>query len=275
MAKKDIVIIFSFLLLIIGGCTTTTKPGKLKFESVTSSVYSPNEDYRQSLSQWKTYYQHCTNEQLFPDAFYLQLQDRVYIGSINNRQGIDINKGIILLDTSRHFENVFKLLSIQNAFNCYDTMTLVGNLRTSFYDEIINGLNVSPGYKSLAMKIDSSEMKVRINTLYTIELIPEKMIELFNTTKDTSLIRFKELLLRPGNVLLAESVEILGFSADFPLKIKLSSTEEQQLTKGVNFRLTNSTDNASLILLANDNLRMQLNKRYTVLGRFMQLMNNE
>jgi len=275
MSKKDNVLIFSFFLLIVGGCTSTTKPTKLKFESVNSSVYSPNEDYRQSLSQWKSYYQHCTNEQLFPDAFYLQLQDRVYIGSINNRKGIDINKGIVLLDTSRHFENVFKLLSIQNAFNCYDTMQLVGNLQTSFYNEVIEGLNLAPGYKSLAAKIDSAQMKIRVNTLYTIGLVPDKLIELFNTTEDTSLIRFKELLLRPGNVLLAQTVEILGFTADFHLKMKLSSTEQEQLTKGVNFNFPNSTDNASFILLANTNLRIQLNKRYTVLGRFLQLMSSQ
>jgi len=271
MLKKDNVLIFSFLVLVIGGCTSPTKEGKLRFETVSSSVYSPSEDYRQSLSQWKIYYQHCTNEPLFPDAFYLQLQDKVYIGSINNGQGIDINKGIILLDTSRHFENVFKLLSIQNAFNCYDTMDLVGNLKTSLYNQVIEELSSSSEYKTLATVIDSANMKVRINTLYTIRLIAEKLIDLFNTTKDTSLIHFKDLLLQPGNVLLTQTVEMLGFTADFRLKVELSSTEQQLLTKGVYFNLNGSNDNASLILLANKNLRIQLSKRYTILGQFLQL----
>jgi hypothetical protein len=273
-SKKDSVLIFSFLLLITGGCTSTTKPTKLKFETVSSNVYSPNDDYRQSLSRWKSYYQHCTNEPLFADAFYLQLQDQVYIGSINNRQGIDINKGTILLDTSRHFANVFKLLSIQNAFNCYDTMDLAANLKTIFYNEVMQALNASPDFKSLATTIDSSQMKIRMSTLYTIALVPEKLIELFDTTKDTSLIRFKELLLRPGNVLLGETVEILGFAADFLLKTRLSPAQYEQLAKGVKFNLTNSTDNATLIL-ANNNLRIQLNKRYTVLGKFLQLRSDE
>ena len=274
-SEKYSVVIFLFLFFTIYGCRRATRPTKLKFEAVSSTVYSPNEGYRQSLSEWKRYYQHCTSEPLFRDAYYLQLQDQVYIGSINNREGIDINKRIILLDTSRHFANVFKLLSIQNAFNCYDTIDLVGNLKASFYNEVAEGLNASSGYRSLASTIDSSQMKIRINTLYTIALIPEKLIELFNTTKDASLIHFKELLLQPGNVLLAETVEILGFTADFPLKKKLSSAEQEQLIKGVNFNLKSTTDNASLILLANSNLRIQLNKRYTVLGKFLQLMSND
>ena len=114
-------------------------------------------------------------------------------------------------------------------------------------------------------------MKIRINTLYTIELIPEKLVQLFDTTKDTSLIRFKELLMKPGNVLLGETVEILGFTSDFPLQVRLSPAQQQQFTKGVYFQLNGSGDNASVILLANNDLRIQLSKRYTVLGKFLQL----
>jgi hypothetical protein len=275
MLKKDRLIIFCFACLIIAGCTSGEKPAKVKFESVTSDVYSPNDDYRQALSEWKSYYQHCTGEPLFSDAFYLQLQDKIYIGSINNRQGIDINKGTALLDTGRHFANVFKLLSIQNAFNCYDTMALVGNLKASFYREVIECLNASPGYGELATAIDTTQMKVRINTLYTIELVPEKLVKLFDTTKETSLIRFKELLLKPGNVLLGETVEILGFTSDFPLRARLSAPQQKELVKGVYFNLNGPGDNASVILLANNDVRIQLNKRFTVLGKFLQGKNNE
>jgi len=275
MLKKDKLLIFSIACIVVSGCKSTPKSPKLEFETVNSDAYSPNDDYKQALSQWKSYYQHCTNEPLFPDAFYLQLQDQIYIGSINSRQGIDINKGTVLLDTGRHFANVFKLLSIQNAFNCYDTMTLAGNLKKSFYKEVVECLNASPGYKGLTTAIDTTRMKVRVSTLYTIELIPAKLIELFSTTKDTSLIRFKELLLKPGNVLLSETVEVLGFAADFPLRTNLPREQQAQFMKGVYFNLDGSNDNASLILLANNNLRIQLNKRFTVLGKFLQLMSNE
>jgi hypothetical protein len=274
MLKKDKLLIFCFACVITTGCKSTSRSAKLEFEPVNSDVYSPNDDYQQALSQWKSYYQYCTSEPLFRNAFYLQLQDKIYIGSINSRQGIDINKGTVLLDTGRHFANAFKLLSIQNAFNCYDTMKLAGNLKQSFYNEVIECLN-APGYKGLTTVIDTTQMKVRISTLYTIELVPEKLIDLFDTTKDTSLIRFKELLLKPGNVLLSETVEVLGFTADFPLRINLSREQQAQFTKGVYFNLSNSNDNASLILLANNNLRIQLNKRFTVLGKFLQLKKNE
>lgn len=275
MFKKDNLLIFCLACLMVAGCKSGGKIPNLKFESVNSNVYSPNDNYRQDLSAWRNYYQHCTNEPLFDDAFYLQLQDKIYIGSINNRQGIDINKGTVLLDTGKHFANVFKLMSIQNAFNCYDTLSLVGNLKTSFCHEVIEGLNASAEYKALETWIDTTEIKIRISTLYTIELLPDKLIELFNTTKDTSLIYFKELLLKPGNVLLGETVEILGFTADFPLKTKLSRAQQEQFTKGVYFHLDGSADNASVILLANNDLRIQLNKRYTVLGKFLHLRNNE
>jgi hypothetical protein len=269
--KKDRLLVSCFICIILLGCHEGAKQTKLKFESVGSDVYSPGDDYRKALLEWKNYYQLCTNEQLFSDAFYLQLQDKVYIGSINNQHAIDVNKGISLLDTSHNYGNVFNLLSIKNAFNCYDTIALVGNLRTSFYNELVSGLNASPEYKTLTPALDTGQMKIRINTLYTIALIQDKIIELLNTTKDSSLLRFKELLLRPGNVLLAQTVEILGLSADFPLKAKLSPAQREQLTKGIFFNLNNSRDNVGLILLANNNLRVQLNKRYTVLGKFLQL----
>jgi hypothetical protein len=275
MLKKDNLLIFCVTCVITAGCKSTSTSPKLKFEPVNSAVYAPNDDYKQALSQWKRYYNHCTSEPLFSNAFYLQLQDQIYIGSINSRQGIDINKGTLLLDTGRHFANVFKLLSIQNAFNCYDTMALVGTLKQSFYNEVIECLNASPGYAGLTTVIDTTKMKVGVSTLYTIELIPAKLIDLLDTTKDTTLIRFKELLLKPGNVLLSETVEVLGFTADFAFKEKLSRERQTQFIKGVYFNLSGSGNNASLILLANNNLRIQFNKRFTVLGKFLQLMDNE
>ena len=259
-----------FLCSILPACHGAKQP-KLKFESVRSDIYSPNDDYRTALTEWTNYYQQCTNEQLFSDAFYLQLQDKVYIGSINNQHAIDVNKGIIILDTSNNFGNVFKLLSIKNAFNCYDTIALAGNLRASFYNELVSGLNASPEYKTLIPAIDTGQMKIRISTLYTIALMPDRLVELLNTTKDTSLKRFKELLLTPGNVLLGQTVEILGFIAEFPLKTQPSPALRKQLAKEVFFNLNNSRDNASIILLSNNNLRFQLNKRYSVLGKFLQL----
>jgi len=259
------------IFILFVACNGHSTQPKLKFEPVSNDVYSPNENYRNVFSAWKDYYLHCTNQQLFSDAFYLQLQDRVYIGSINNQHAIDVNKGIVVFDTSNNYGNVFKLLSIENAFNCYDTIGLVANLRTSFYNELVSALSGSAEYKSLASSIDTGQMKIRITTLYTVALMRDKLIELLSTTKDSSLHRFKELLLTPGNVLLAQTVDIFGFIAEFSPKTKLSRTQQNQLTKERFFDLSNSRDNASIILLSNNNLRVQLNKRYSVLGKFLQL----
>ena len=259
------------IFILFVACNGHSTQPKLKFEPVSNDVYSPNENYRNVFSAWKDYYLHCTNQQLFSDAFYLQLQDRVYIGSINNQHAIDVNKGIVVFDTSNKYGNVFNLLSIKNAFNCYDTITLSGNLKTSFYNELIGALSASAEYKSLASAIDTAQMKIRITTLYTIALMPDKLIELLSTTKDSSLHRFKELLLTPGNVLLAQTVDIFGFIAEFSPKTKLSRTQQNDLAKERFFDLSNSRDNASIILLSNNNLRVQLNKRYSVLGKFLQL----
>jgi hypothetical protein len=262
---------FYFTCAILLACRSNTKQPTLEFEPVSSDAYSPSDDYKKALAEWKNYYQRCTNQQLFSDAFYLQLQDKVYIGSINNQRAIDVNKGIIILDTANNYGNVFKLLSIENAFNCYDTMALVGSLKTSFYNELVKALNTSPEYKDLTFAVDSTQMKISINTLYTIALMPDKLIQLLDSTTDTSLMRFKQLLLTPGNVLLGETVEVLGFKAEFPLKTEMSSTTRKELAKEVSFNLNKYGDNVRLQLLSNGDLRVQLNKRYSVLGKFLWL----
>ena len=97
------------------------------------------------------------------------------------------------------------------------------------------------------------------------------MISLLNRTKDSSLIRYKELLLKPENALLAQTVDILGFTAEFPLKTKLSASQEKQLAKQVSFTVNGSNENGSIMLLSNNNLVIKINKRYSVLGRFLKL----
>ena len=84
-------------------------------------------------------------------------------------------------------------------------------------------------------------------------------------------MRFKQLLLTPGNVLLGETVEVLGFKAEFPLKAEMSSMTRKELAKGIFFNLNKHGDNVRLQLLSNGDLRVQLNKRYSVLGKFLRL----
>src|SRR5439155_11399424 len=143
-----------FICVAFVSCNTNGK-GKtqLTFVSVSDSLYKHNDDYKQTLSLWKNYYKQCTNENLFTNAFYLQLQSKVYIGSINNDHEMDVNKGIHILDTS-NYKNIFNLLSVENSANCHDTINLNNNLKTDFYSEVITALNASPEYKGLTSVLD-------------------------------------------------------------------------------------------------------------------------
>ncbi|MDB5279633.1 MAG: hypothetical protein JWR61_4588 [Ferruginibacter sp.] len=273
MVKNYILMVFIIMGTVSTGCNSGNDNNKyqnLKFESVSDSVYQPDENYKQGLATWKQYYEHCMNQPIFADAFYLQLQDKINIGSINNEHATDITKGLKILDTANN-QNLFHLLAIMNSANCSDTLPLSNHLRKDFYAEITELLSMSPEYKGLPAIFDSTKMNIRVGTLYYDALRPDTLISTLNRTTDSSLIRYKELLLRPENVLLAQTVDMIGFSAAFPLKSKLTNEQETALKKGVSFSLNSSNDKVSLALLSNNTIRMQVNKRYTVLGKFLKL----
>ena len=269
MLNKNNYLILFCICMAVTGCNQGSKEPKLKFESISDSLYHPDDNYKQALFIWTHYYEKCMNEQLFPDAFYLQLQDKVNIGSINNEQERDVNKKINILDTSNN-KNIFNLFAIVNSSNCSDTIHLNGPLKKDFYREVVNALSISPGYKGLTAVVDTAQMKIKIGATFNNTLRPDSLISLLTRTQDSSLIRFKELLLLPENALLAQTVDIFGFSAEFPLKMELSAQQKQQLDKGVSFDMNMSGDNVRLSLLS-DIVRVQVNKRYSVLGRFLKL----
>lgn len=261
---------FICISIIITGCTLNKKETRLTLVPVSDSLYKPDSSYTTDLLEWKNYYSKCTNKQLFSNAYYLKLQDSIYIGSINNKDEIDVNKGIRLLDTSK-MNNVFNLLFIVNSSNCFDTLHLTNTLKNAFFKEVKNILNASPEQKTVLELIDTATMKIRIGTVYTDELIPDRLITLLDTTKDALLMKYKALLMKPENVLLAQTVEMIGFSAEFSLKVKPSAAQIKQLDKDGFFNFDNALDNGSITLLANNKLRVEINKRYTVLGSFVQL----
>jgi hypothetical protein len=270
MFKKNIRFAFFCICIIAAGCNTgSSKQPVLKFESVSDSLYKPDDNYKQGLVIWKHYYEQCMNQQLFADAFYLQLQDKINIGSINNDHEMDVNKGIQILDTTNN-KNIFNLLAIMNSANCSDTMHLNSNLRKNFYAEVTKALSASPEYKNLPAIFDSTQMNIRVGTIFYDALRPDSLISILTRTTDSSLIRYKELLLKPENALLAQTVDMLGFNAEFPLKNKLTAPQEMQLKKGVSYNLNNSNDKVDIVLLSN-NIRIQINKRYSVLGKFLKL----
>lgn len=244
MAKNHILLAFICMCVVATGCNSNknnNKPQNLKFESVSDSLYKPDGNYKKGLTTWKQYYEHCMNQPIFSDAFYLQLQDKINIGSINNEHATDITKGLKILDIANN-QNLFHLLAIMNSANCSDTLPLSNHLRKDFYAEITKLLSLSPEYKSMQAIFDSTQMSIRVGTLYYDALRPDILISTLNRTTDSSLIRYKELLLRPENVLLAQTVDMIGFSAEFPLKSKLTLEQETELKKGVSFNLNASNE---------------------------------
>lgn len=243
---------------------------KLIFMPISDSLYNSNDAYKQNLSVWRSYYEKCMQGQLFQNAFYLQLGNKINIGSINNAHELNVNSGIQLLDTS-HNKNIFNLLSIVKWNNCNDTINLNDKLRLDFFNEVVNALNASPEYKSLAAIIDAKQMRIKLESIGIDTLMNDSLINLLNTTHDSALIHFKELLLKPENALLAQTVEVLGFDAEFTVKKKLPRKEEKQLTKGIYFNMNSSNDRVGILLLSNNKLHIQVNKIYTVLGGFLKL----
>jgi hypothetical protein len=264
-------IIYFFTSIALLSCNLGNKERtNLSYMSVNDSLYKSNEEYKQNLLVFKNYYEKCANEQLYPDVFYLQLQEKMYIGSINNEHELAVNKGINILDTTNK-KNIFDLLAVISSANCSDTISLNSNMRKVIYDDVINNLSSSTEYKNLSAHIDTTQMKLTIATVYNTSLRMDSLISLLNRTQDSSLIRYKQLLLMPGNALLAQTIEVMGFSAEFPVKGKLSDQQKKQLGREVYIRPEATKEYGSILLLPNNHLRIQINKRYTVLGRFIQL----
>jgi hypothetical protein len=271
-SRLSILCLFSAVLF---SCNmNTTEKTKISFVTISDSLYKSNEEYKQQLAIFKHYYEKCANEQLYPDVFYLELQEKMNIGSINNEHELVVNKGINLLDTSKG-KNIFNLLAIISSSNCNDTISLNSSMRKVIYGDVINALNTLPEYQNLSAVIDTVQMKLKIGTVYNSTLRTDSLISLLNRTRDSSLIRYKQLLLVPGNALLAQTIDVMGFTAEFPLKAKLSDRQKTQLKNEVFVNPENGREYGSILLLPNNNLRIQINKRYTVLGRFLQLREEE
>lgn len=245
---------------------------KYSFETISDSVYKPTEEYAHSLTIWKAYYEKCMNENLFPSAFYLQLRNNINIGSINNAQEINVNKQTPILDTSNN-KNIFNILTLVKWDNCGDTIQLNEKLRADFFVEVINVLNKTK-FKGLILMMDAKQMSVTPKSMAIGKLMSDSVINLLNTTKDSAILNYKALLLKPGNALLAETVELLGFDADFTLQKELSQKDKNLLSKEQFITLNPTNDKISISLKPNNSIHIQINKRFAVLGGFVTLKSN-
>ena len=78
-------------------CHTAPEEKKIHFEVVgaatandTMGAHLP--DYKEDFSQWKTVYEQCMHDSLFPNAFFLGLQENLGIGSVCNQVEQNISK---------------------------------------------------------------------------------------------------------------------------------------------------------------------------------------
>jgi hypothetical protein len=271
--KKILCIIFILFIALISCKNKNNQIPKYSFEIISDSVYKPTEEYTQSLKIWKNYFEKCMTESLFPGAFYLQLRNNISIGSINNSQEINVNKQTPILDTSNS-KNIFNIFTIVKWNNCSDTLQLNEKLRTDFFSEVSNVLHQTKD-NNLSTLVEAKYMTVSPKSIAIGKLIPDSVINLLNTTKDTALLHYKVLLLKPGNALLAETVELLGFDADFILHKEIPQKIKSLFSKEQFFTLNQTNDKMSIVLKQNNRIHIQINKRFAVMGGFVILKSKE
>ena len=100
-------------------------------------------------------------------------------------------------------------------------------------------------------------------------------------TTDTSLLRFKKILVAPGNAILIRDAIIYGFYADCVLKKRLSA-EDQGITRNeIVFPLDSlmpsriMKETGSIKSLSPNHLIVTVNKYYTVFGEFYEFREAE
>jgi len=263
---------FIFCISMIVGCQTPSEKEALHYEvfdtrAINDSIAMHLANYKNDFDEWKTVYENCLNDTLFPNAFYLGLQDKIGISSICNQTAQNLNKQITVLDTSAK-GNIFDLLSVNKSANCFSKINLNKSLQDNFYFELMRNLKNAGEYKYLSDLVDTNQIDFKISTLIDYSLRPDSLISLLQRTKDSSLIYFRQILTTPGNGILSRVAMIFVFNAQFHLKRKLSAEEESKLKNEVFFTLGNHGENGNIQLLPDQNIKIAINKNYIVFGEF-------
>jgi hypothetical protein len=223
--------------------------------------------YKEDLKDWKSVYAACLHDSLFLDAFYLGLQTNLGIGGISNQYVRNINKQITVLDTSAN-GNLFDILAINKAGNCFSRINLNKNLQDEFYNELVSILRSSADDAYLADLIDSNQISFIIPTMTDYSIRPDTLVSILGRTKDSSLVEFKRLLTTPGNALLIRAGMIFGFDSEFHLKRNLTPAEQEKIKNEVSFTSGTNGAKGSIKILPNQNLRINIVRNYTVFGQF-------
>jgi hypothetical protein len=253
-------------------CHSTPEKKEIHFEvfdagPVNDSLTVHQANYKENFIQWKAVYEKCMHDTLFSNAFYLGLQRNLGIGSISNQTVQNVNREITVLDTSGK-SDIFDIIAVNNSANCFSKINLNKNLQDTFYNELIRNLESAGDYSFLSDLVDTNQITFHISTLIDYSIRTDSLVNVLQRTRDSSLLYFSQLLTTPGNALLVRAGMIFGFDAQFHLKRKLSLEEEGKLKNEVFFKLGDHGDKGSIKLLANQNLKVVVNKNYTVFGQF-------
>lgn len=269
---------FIFCFSIINGCHTTRDKIEMHYEALNASVINDSiaahlASYKNDFDEWKAIYEQCLHDTLFPNAFYLGLQDKMGVSSICSQKELNLNKQITVLDTSAK-GNIFDILSVNSSANCFSKINLNKNLQDSFYIELIRNLKKAGNYAFLSDLVDSNQIVFEISTLIDYSLRLDSLISLLQRTKDSSLVYFREILTTPGNGLLARVAMIFGFESRFRLKRKLTAEEESKFKNEVFFTLGDHGENGNIQMLTDQDIKFVINKNYIVFGQFYVFSEN-
>src|SRR2546423_6297226 len=142
MLKKILSPFFYCIVFVLLGCNEAIKNKKIVYEAVSDSLIKHDSNYEQNFLQWKKVYENCMGYQLFQNAFYMGLQGRINVGSINNISATNINGKTTIIDTT--FSKIFfDLISFIGSSNCYSKINLTENLQNEFYSELKRFLSQS------------------------------------------------------------------------------------------------------------------------------------
>ncbi len=234
---------------------------------VNDSLSSHLPSYKDDLQIWKSVYNDCLHDSVFPNAFYLGLQTNLAIGGISNQSIRNINKQITVLDTSSN-GNLFAVLAIYKSGNCYSKINLNKSLQNEFYRELVSKLSASAEYAYLVDLIDSTQISFNIPTMTDYSIRPDTLVSILSRTKDSSLLEYKRILTTPGNAILIRAGMIFGFDSEFYLKRNLTPAEQKKFKTQAYFTLGTNGGKGSIKILPNQHLKINVVGYYTVFGQF-------
>jgi hypothetical protein len=265
-------ILFLFFGWAFTHCHSVPKKNEMHFVVLDAGVINDSlsavqANYKEDFNLWKSVYERCLHDTLFPNAFYLGLQHNLGIGSISNQKVQNVNRQITVLDTSGK-SDILDLIAVNNSANCFSKINLSRSLQDSFYNELIRNLKISGDYSYLSQLVDTSQITFKIGTLIDFAIRTDSLVGIMHRTKDSSLLIFRQILTTSGNALFVRAGMIFGFDAQFHLKRKLTHVEAVKLNSEIFFRLDDQGDRGSIQLMPDQMLKVVINKNYTVFGQF-------